>query len=188
MDVESEASIIAGYDAAEAALGPINGVIANAGTTSRAMALDITTAQYDQVFNVNARGVFLTAREGAKRVMARKDDGKVVLVSSIGAMKVLPGSTAYCASKAAVVMMGKGMAREWANRGINVNVICPGYIKTELNAAWFDEEGGKKQIANFPRRRLMEEGDLDAMIAYLMSDASKSITGSVFTLDDGQTL
>ena len=85
-------------------------------------------------------------------------------------------------------MMGKSMAREWANRGINVNVICPGYVETELNTEWFGEEGGKKQVASFPRRRLMVEEDLDGMALYLASDASRAITGSVFTLDDGQTL
>ncbi len=85
-------------------------------------------------------------------------------------------------------MMGRSLAREWANRGINVNVVCPGYVETELNADWFTEEGGKKQIAGFPRRRLMVEADLDAMILYLASDAARAITGSVFTLDDGQTL
>jgi NAD(P)-dependent dehydrogenase (short-subunit alcohol dehydrogenase family) len=188
MNVEDEKSIIAGYDAAEAALGPINGVIANAGMNSRALAADITAEEFDSVFAVNTRGVFLTAREGARRIMKEKADGRIVLVSSIGATKVLPGLTAYCSSKAAVVMMGRSLSREWANRDINVNVLCPGYIKTELNSEWFDEEGGKKQIAGFPRRRLMEESDLDAIVSYLMSDASRSVTGSVFTIDDGQTL
>lgn len=188
MNVEDEASIVAGFDAAEAALGPINGIIANAGMNSRALAADITAAEYDQVFAVNTRGVFLTAREGARRIMKAKVDGRIVLVASIGATKVLPGLMAYCSSKAAVLMMGKGLSREWANRGINVNVLCPGYIRTELNSEWFDEEGGKKQVAGFPRRRLMEETDLDGIIAYLMADASRAVTGSVFTIDDGQTL
>jgi NAD(P)-dependent dehydrogenase (short-subunit alcohol dehydrogenase family) len=85
-------------------------------------------------------------------------------------------------------MMGKSLAREWANRGINVNVVCPGYVETELNADWFAADGGKAQIATFPRRRLMQADDLDAMLLYLASDASRAVTGSVFTLDDGQTL
>jgi NAD(P)-dependent dehydrogenase (short-subunit alcohol dehydrogenase family) len=141
---------------------------------------------------VNVRGVFLTAREGAKRMMAagsrESGRGRIVLIASIGAHKVLPGLTAYCTSKAAVAMMGRSLAREWANRGINVNVLCPGYALTELNAEWFDETGGKAQIASFPRRRLMDVSDLDAMALYLASDASGAITGSVFTLDDGQSL
>lgn len=192
MDVTSEASVVAGFDAAEKALGPVDTVFANAGMNNRALASEITVEAWDDVMAINVRGVFLTAREGARRMMAagsrESGKGRVILVASIGAVKVLPGLTAYCASKASVLMMGRSLAREWANRGINVNVICPGYVLTELNADWFDEEGGKKQIAGFPRRRLMAEEDLDAMALYLASDASRAITGSVFTLDDGQTL
>jgi len=192
MDVADEASVIAGFDVAEAALGPIDTVIANAGMNSQAMAVDLAVEGFDEVMAINVRGVFLTAREGARRmfVAGSKESrrGRVVLISSIGAHKVLPGLTAYCASKAAVVMMGKGMAREWAGRGVNVNVVCPGYIETELNADWFASEGGQRQVAGFPRRRLMAEEDLDAMILYLAADASRAVTGSVFTLDDGQSL
>lgn len=192
MDVTDEASVIAGYDAAETALGPVDTVFANAGMNNRALATEITDEAWDEVMAINVRGVFITAREGAKRMMAagsrETGRGRIILVSSIGALKVLPGLTAYCTSKAAVLMMGKSLAREWANRGINVNTICPGYVLTELNAEWFGEEGGKKQVAGFPRRRLMDEQDLDAMALYLASDASRAITGSVFTLDDGQTL
>jgi NAD(P)-dependent dehydrogenase (short-subunit alcohol dehydrogenase family) len=84
--------------------------------------------------------------------------------------------------------MGKTLAREWANKGINVNVICPGYIETELNADWFASEGGQKQVAGFPRRRLMVQEDLDPVISWLTSDASQSVTGSVVTVDDGQSI
>ena len=192
MDVTDEASVMAAFDTAQARFGVVDTVIANAGMNNRAMAVEIGAAEWDEVMAINVRGVFLTAREGAKRMLAAgfkaTGRGRVILVASIGAVKVLPGLTAYCTSKAAVAMMGKSLAREWANRGVNVNVICPGYIVTELNADWFGEDGGKQQVAGFPRRRLMEEGDLDGMIGYLSSDASRATTGSVFTLDDGQTL
>jgi len=192
MDVTDETSVIAGFDSAEASLGPIDTVFANAGMNSRGMAVEVSAEAFDAVMAINVRGVFLTAREGARRMMAagsrESGRGRVVLVSSIGATQVLPGLAAYCASKAAVVMMGKCLAREWANRGININVLCPGYVETELNADWFTEDGGKRQIAGFPRRRLMEATDLDAIATYLASDAARAITGSVFTLDDGQTL
>ena len=192
MDVQDEASVIAGFDAAEAALGPIDSVIANAGMNSEGMATDVPVEEFTRVLDVNVKGAFLTAREGARRMMAAgsKDSGRgrIVLIASIGAFNVLPGLAAYCASKAAVLQMGKVMAREWANRGVNVNIVCPGYIETELNADWFGSEGGKRQVAAFPRRRLMEESDLDAVIAYLASDAARAVTGNVFTIDDGQTL
>ena len=109
-------------------------------------------------------------------------------MASMGAHTVLPGLTAYCTSKAAVVMMGKSLAMEWARRGINVNVVCPGFLETELNSDWFAREGGKAQIDSFPRKRLMVEADLDPILLYLGADASRALTGSVFTLDDGQSL
>jgi len=192
MDVQDEASVIAGFDAAQAALGPVDSVICNAGMNSVGLAVEIPAEEFERVLSVNLKGPFLTAREGARRMMSafprEAQRGRIVIVASIGAHMVLPGATAYCASKAGVAMLGKGLAREWANRGINVNVVCPGYIETELNSDWFASEGGKKQLSGFPRRRLMKEADLDPIVLYLLSDASRTVTGSVITLDDGQSL
>jgi NAD(P)-dependent dehydrogenase (short-subunit alcohol dehydrogenase family) len=192
MDVEDEASVIAGYDAVEAAFGPPDSVIANAGISLQGSALDISIDDFDKVLAVNTRGVFLTAREGARRMIKAgspaSERGRILLVASIGAHKVLPGLTAYVTSKAATAHMGKSLAREWARKGINVNVLCPGYIKTELNDEWFDSEGGQNLVATFPRKRLMETADLEAMALYLTSDAARAVTGSVFTVDDGQSL
>ena len=192
MDVEDEASVIAAYDAVEAGLGGVDSVIANAGISVQGSALDIAIDDFDKVLAVNTRGMFLTAREGARRMIragcADSGRGRVLLVASIGAHKVLPGLTAYCTSKAGTAMMGKSLAREWARKGINVNVLCPGYIRTELNSDWFDQEGGQKLVASFPRKRLMAESDLAPMALHLMSDASAAITGAVFTVDDGQSL
>jgi NAD(P)-dependent dehydrogenase (short-subunit alcohol dehydrogenase family) len=192
MDVEDEASIIAAYDAVEARLGVPDAVIANAGVSVQGLALDIAAEDFDKILGVNTRGVFLTAREGARRMIKAGSEqsgrGRVLLVASIGAHKVLPGLTAYCASKAATAMLGKSLAREWVRKGINVNVLCPGYIRTELNSDWFDSEGGRKLVAGFPRRRLMDEDDLTATALYLCSDAARAVTGSVFTVDDGQSL
>ncbi|SFJ05344.1 SDR family NAD(P)-dependent oxidoreductase [Caulobacter sp. UNC279MFTsu5.1] len=192
MDVEDEASVIAAYDAVEAAFGAPGSVIANAGINIEGSALDLAIEDFDKVLAVNTRGVFLTAREGARRMIrAGSPDsrrGRILLVASIGAHKVLPGLTAYVASKAAAAHMGKSLAREWARKGINVNVLCPGYIRTELNDDWFDSEGGRKLMATFPRQRLMETSDLEALALYLTSDAARAVTGSVFTVDDGQSL
>jgi NAD(P)-dependent dehydrogenase (short-subunit alcohol dehydrogenase family) len=101
---------------------------------------------------------------------------------------VLPGLATYCATKAGVAMLGRSLAREWARQGININSVCPGFLETELNRDWFASEGGQKQIQGFPRKRLMVEADLDPMLLYLGSDAARAVTGSVFTLDDGQSL
>jgi NAD(P)-dependent dehydrogenase (short-subunit alcohol dehydrogenase family) len=192
LDVEDEGSVIAGFDAAERAMGPVDVVINNAGMNSQGLAVDLSMEAFDQLFNVNVRGVFLCAREGAKRMMARgvKDTsrGRVINIASIGAHTVLPGLTAYCTSKAAVAMMTKSLAREWARQGISVNAICPGYVETEINADWLKQEGGQRMVAGFPRKRMMEARALDHTLLFLAGAHSGSTTGAVITIDDGQSL
>jgi NAD(P)-dependent dehydrogenase (short-subunit alcohol dehydrogenase family) len=192
MDVSNEASVIAAYDRIEGTFGTPDSIIANAGMNIEGPATEIAVEDFNRVMGVNLTGVFLTVREGARRLMAagarERGHGRIVIVSSITANAVEPGLAAYSASKAAVQQMGKVLARDWVRQGINVNSICPGYVRTELNSEWFDTEAGQKHIAKFPRRRLMAEDSLDAMLLYLASDASAAITGSSFTLDDGQSL
>ena len=190
MDVTRGADIIAGFDAAEAAFGgPVDTVIANAGVDGAGMATTISEEEIEQTLAINLKGAILTAREGARRMMAHGvTRGRIVLIASITAFEPSPGLVAYAASKAGVVQAGRTLAREWARAGINVNTVSPGYIRTAINDAWFDTEPGKKQIAKFPKRRLMGEEGLDAMILFLCSDASEFVTGADFVLDDGQTL
>lgn len=190
MDVADEASTIAAYDAAEAAFGPVDGVVANAGIQVEGLATDIAIEDFDQVFAVNVRGVFLTAREGARRMRAAgiAERGRIVIISSITSKMITPGVTAYSASKAAVGHMGRLLAREWTRQGPNVNLLSPGYIQSELAGDWFETEGGQKQMSKWPRRRMLDEDALDPMLVYLLSDDSKGVTGSDFTIDDGQSL
>ena len=192
LDVADESSTIAAFNEAESTFGRIDSVIANAGTNFEGPALDLAVEDFDDLFAVNVRGVFLTVREGARRMIAsgsRADArGRIVIVSSITAQHVAPGLGAYSATKAAVTQLGRVLARDWARLGINVNMILPGYIQTELNDDFFGSEAGDRFIARFPRRRLMAADDLIPMLAYLASDASRAITGAAFTLDDGQSL
>lgn len=192
MDVTDEASTLAAYDAAEAAFGPVTSIIANAGVNIEKSVFDMTVAEFDQIYAVNQRGVFLTVREGARRLIAagskQSGVGRVVIIASITANSIWPGLAPYAATKAAVQHMGKVMARDWVRLGINVNSICPGYIATEINDGFLETEFGARMIAAFPRKRLEAIGDLDAMILYLASDASAGVTGASFTIDDGQSL
>lgn len=192
MDVADEASVVAGYDAAEAAFGTVDTIIANAGISGEGLTEEQSVESFDQVLAINLRGVFLTAREGARRLMAAgsRDSGRgrVVITSSITAFEVSGGLAAYSATKAGVLQMGKVMARDWIRKGINVNVICPGYIKTAINADWFDTEAGSRQVQKFNRRRLMVESDLDIPLLWLASDASRAVTGTAIVVDDGQML
>ena len=189
MDVMREADIVAGFDAAEEAFGTVDTVIANAGIDGAGMAVDMPEEEIERTLAVNLKGAILTAREGAKRMMtAGVARGRIVMIASITAFEPSPGLVAYSASKAGVVQAARSMAREWARSGICVNTISPGYIRTAINDAWFDTEPGKKQIARFPKRRLMGEEGLDGVVLFLCSDAAEFVTGSDFVLDDGQTL
>jgi len=192
MDVTDEASIAAAYDAAETAFGTIDTVIANAGVSAPGRSTEIALNDVRSVFDTNLLGVFLTAREGARRLIAagsrENGRGRILLIGSITAILTGQGETAYAASKAAVAHMGRNFAREWVRQGVNVNVIQPGYILTEMAGDWFASDAGKAQIAGFHRRRLQPIDSLDAMVLYLCSDDAAYTTGSVITLDDGQSL
>ncbi|WP_067109228.1 SDR family NAD(P)-dependent oxidoreductase [Sphingopyxis granuli] len=192
LDVTDEASTKAAYDAAEAAFGTVDTIIANAGVATEKVALGLAVEEVDGLLAANVRGVFLTVTEGARRLEAagsrERQHGRVVIIGSITADKVFPATSVYGATKAAARHMGKAFAREWARRGINVNVIQPGYFESEMTAELFSSEAGRKFVASFPRQRLRPASDLHAPLLFLASDASAGVTGSVITVDDGQTL
>jgi NAD(P)-dependent dehydrogenase (short-subunit alcohol dehydrogenase family) len=192
LDVADAAAIGPALDKAQAALGPLSILINNAGVGGEGMALDVGVETFDQTFAVNVRGVFFAAREAARRMIdngeAAAGHARIVNIASIAASTVLPGLSVYCASKASVAMMTKALAREWARPQIAVNAICPGYIETEINAHWFKTEGGLKQIKGFPRRRLMDEDVLDDALLMLSGKSGAFMTGSLISIDDGQSL
>jgi NAD(P)-dependent dehydrogenase (short-subunit alcohol dehydrogenase family) len=192
LDVADAEAIGPALDEVEAGLGPVSILVNNAGVGGEGLALDVSLEDFDRTFAVNVRGTFIAAREAARRMIAsgvaERGSGRIVNLASIASQTVLPGLSAYCGSKAAVAMMTKGMAREWARRGIAVNALAPGYIETEINAHWWPTEGGQKQLKGFPRRRLMQESDLDAAFLMLVGPAASAITGSLIVVDDGQSL
>ncbi len=192
MDVTDEASTIAAYDAAEAAFGTVDTIVANAGVATEKMAMSLSVADVDGLLAANIRGVFLTATEGAKRLDAagsrEKQHGRIILIGSITAEKIFPATSVYGATKAAVRHLGRSLAREWARRGINVNIIQPGYFESEMTAALFESDAGAQMVKSFPRQRMRPATDLHAPLLFLASDASIGVTGSVITVDDGQSL
>lgn len=193
LDVQDVQSIKRAVAATEEALGPISILINNAGVNGAGRALDVTPEQYDELFGTNLRGAYFMAAEVAKRMIARhKNDpqstGRIINIASAAAHVLLPGLSLYNMSKAAMVMMTKALAREWARQGVSVNAINPGYIETELNSEWFHSEKGKAQIASFLRRRLNQARDLDGALLLLCSDSSAIMTGAVLDVDDGQSL
>ena len=192
MDAADEPSTIAAFDAAEAAFGPVDTVVANAGVNLPGSALGISIEDFDKTVAVNLRGVFLTVREGARRMIKAGSPetgrGRAVIISSITGHHPSPAVAPYSATKAAVTQMGRALAKDWAGKGINVNVIAPGYMLSDMTEELWEIDRGKKLLGGFARQRLMSVEALDPMLLYLSSDASAEVTGSVFTIDDGQTL
>ena len=192
LDVADAETIPAAFGEIEMALGPVSILINNAGVGGEGQALDLTVETWDQTFDVNVRGVFFAAQAAARIMLANgtaeRADARIVNIGSIASHTVLPGLSAYNASKASVAMLTRSLAREWTRKGIAVNALCPGYIETDINGFWWGTEGGQKQLKLFPRRRLMEASDLDAAFMMLCGPAARAIAGSVITIDDGQTL
>lgn len=192
LDVADAGAIGPAMDRVEAALGPLSILVNNAGVSVEASALDMSVEDWDAVYAVNVRAVFIGAREAAKRMIASgvaaQERGRIVNIASIGAFKALVGLPAYTSSKAAVAMLTKSLARDWAKKGISVNAIQPGYVSTELNGEFLAGEYGQRMIAGFPRRRLMQENDLDAALLLLCGPGARTITGTALTVDDGQSL
>jgi len=188
LDVTDTQSISDCIATVEGDLGPLDILVNNAGMNVQALPADVTPEGFDTMFDTNVRGAFFMAQAAGRSMIARGQGGRIVNIASIGAHTVLPGLTIYCMTKAAVGMMTKSLAKEWARHQINVNAMCPGFIETELNSDWFKSEGGQKQIRTWPRRRLGLEEDLDGTLLLLASDHSRFITGALFTTDDGQSL
>lgn len=192
LDVADAREIPRTLDTVEAKLGPIDILVNNAGIDGAGAALDIDVERFDTTFAVNTRAVFVCAREAAKRMItsgaAAAGKARIINIASIAAFEALPGLSAYCASKAAVVSLTKSFAREWARHNIAVNALCPGYIESEINADWFSSEPGRKQIAGFARRRLVSLEHLNTALLMLAGEGATAMTGSAIVIDDGQSL
>jgi NAD(P)-dependent dehydrogenase (short-subunit alcohol dehydrogenase family) len=188
LDVTDASRIAPTLDKAEAVLGHIDILVNNAGMSANGPVADIALAEFDTVMATNLRAPFALAQELGKRMIARGKGGRIINIASITAFRVLPGSAPYCISKAGLAMMTQCLAKEWARYDINVNAICPGFIETELNDAWFESAKGKAQIQSFPKRRLQKPEDLDATLLMLASDESRAITGALLNVDEAQSL
>jgi NAD(P)-dependent dehydrogenase (short-subunit alcohol dehydrogenase family) len=192
LDVTDEASVIAAYNVAEARFGLVDSIVANAGVGTGGRSTDVPLAGRHAVCDTNLLGPYLTVREGARRLIAagsrERENGRVVLIGSITAQMNGLGDAAYAATKAGLAHLGRQFAREWVRQGVNVNTLHPGIIQTPINEDWYASKRGMEDIAAQPRRRLLDEGALDDMLLYLLSDRARQVTGSTFAIDDGQSL
>lgn len=189
LDVTSEASIAAAYDAAQARFGrPCDVIVNNAGIAVTKPLLQQTAADFDQVIDVNLRGCLLVAQEGARRLVSAKQPGVIVNIASVLGVRVIPGVVGYTAAKAGLIQMTRQMAVELARHGIRVNALAPGYIATELNAEFFASDPGQAMIKRVPQRRLGQVDDLAGPLLLLASAAGAHMTGSVLTVDGGHSV
>ena len=198
LDVTDHASIKAAVAHAETEAGPIDILVNNSGVASTQRLVDVTPDDYDFVMRTNTEGAFFVAQEVAKRMIARAKGNekngvpekpmRIINIASVGGLRVMPQIGVYCMSKAAVVHMTRAMAVEWGRYGINVNAICPGYIRTEINEAQFDSEAGQKLVAMLPRHRVGDPSDLDGLMLLLAADESRFINGAIMTADDGHSV
>ena len=165
--------------------GGFDVVVANAGISSTAAAIEESEADFDAVLETNLKGVFLVAQAAARRMRDEGKGGAIVNIASILGLRVAGHLAAYAASKAAVIQLTKTLALEWARYGIRVNALCPGYIETQINRDFFQSDAGEALINRIPSRRLGRAEELDGPLLLLASQAGSYMTGSVLVVDGG---
>jgi len=183
-DVEDEASVKSAFAALAAKAGRIDGLVNNAGLYLDGRSAELPTAQYEKVMNVNARSVFVCAREVYPHM--EKAGGTIVNIGSFFDKLGVKRTLAYCASKAAVGAITRCLAVEWAAKKIRVLDVAPGYIETELNA-----EALKGPLAGFLKARVPVGGpgsadEVARLVALLFAEDLPFLTGETITIDGGQ--
>ena len=178
LDVRDNSSVTKAFLA-----DPYDVVINNAGISGSGRALEMKIEEFESVLQTNLLGVFAVAQAAAQKMSSR--GGSIINIASILGLRVAGQVCAYTASKAAIVQLTKALALEWARYHIRVNAICPGYIETPFNKAFFKSEAGQALISRIPQRRLGQLSDLDAPLLLLASDASSYMTGSILVVDGG---
>jgi NAD(P)-dependent dehydrogenase (short-subunit alcohol dehydrogenase family) len=189
-DVTDEASVRGMVDTVTERLGPIDVLINNAGVVENAPAEETTLESWQRVLSVNLDGVFLCAKHVGRQMLDR-GGGRIVNVSSMSAFDVnVPQKQAsYNVTKAGVSMLTKSLAVEWADRGVRVNAIAPGYMRTELvdEVLANNPEMEETWLENTPMGRLGRPEELRELVVYLASDASSYMTGTTVVMDGGYT-
>lgn len=166
--------------------GHIDILVNNAGITRDNLIMKMSEEDFDKVIEINLKGCFNTIRH-LSRQMIRQRSGKIINVASVSGVLGNAGQANYAASKAGIIGLTKTMARELASRGICVNAVAPGFIKTEMTEVLPDNirEGVTGQI---PLKRFGETKDIAEMIAFLVSDKADYITGQVIHVDGGMAM
>lgn len=158
-------------------------LVNNAGITRDRLLLRMTEEDWDAVINVNLKGTF-NCTKAVVRHMSRQRSGKIVNIASVSGEMGNPGQANYSASKAGVIGFTKTIAREFAQRGINVNAVAPGYIQTPMTDA-IPEKAKEELKRLIPMERLGRPEDVAEAVLFLVSDSSSYITGQVLNVNGG---
>jgi NAD(P)-dependent dehydrogenase (short-subunit alcohol dehydrogenase family) len=189
-DVAVEADVMQMFDMAESRLGPLQGVVINAGIVAPSQALaDMTAQRLKRMFEVNTYGAYLCAREAARRLPRDRGGGggSIVLVSSAATRLGSPHEYVdYAGSKAALDTLTIGLARELGQQGVRVNAVRPGLIETEIHASGGQPDRAQRLGAATPMGRAGRPEEVAEAIVWLLSDAASYATGAILDVAGGR--
>lgn len=184
-DVGERASLEGLLAAAVAAFGKVDILINCAGRTGRVPTLDVTDAQWNEIFETNLTGMLRSCQVFGRHMLER-GYGRIVNIASLASFVALHEVAAYNASKAGVAALTKTLAVEWAPKGVCVNAIAPGVFRTELNSKLLDgTPRGQEFLMRTPMRRFGKVEELQGAATFLASEAASFVTGTVLVVDGG---
>ena len=186
-DVSSEAAVGALFAATLERFGSIDVLVNSAGVIEKVQrTTDQELADWERVMSVNARGTFLCCREAGRSMVAQRS-GAIVNIGSVAGLVGIPGSNAYGPSKAAVTMMSRNLACEWARFNVRVNCVAPGYIDAPMSRELFEAGAAVSDAAlkRVPMARFGSTAEIANVVLFLVSPLASFITGAVLPVDGG---
>jgi 3-oxoacyl-[acyl-carrier protein] reductase len=182
-EVTDTASVDAAFSEVEAAQGPIEVLVANAGITRDQLLMRMSDEDFGAVLDTNLTGAFRCVRRASKG-MIRLRRGRIVLVSSVVGLYGGPGQVNYAASKAGLVGIARSVTRELGGRGITANVVAPGFIETDMTAS-LPPETKETYVKAIPAGRFATPEEVAQVVRFLACDAAGYISGAVVPVDGG---
>jgi NAD(P)-dependent dehydrogenase (short-subunit alcohol dehydrogenase family) len=187
-DVSKKSEVEAMFERIERELGPLWLLVNNGGLLRASPTPETTEEEWDEVFAVDAKGVFLCAQAAIRRMIPRQS-GRILNIASIAGLIVRTRQIAYSSAKAAVIHFSRCLAVEMARHGITVNCLCPGMTHTEMIVQSFAERGIDLEaaISLIPTGRMATPADHAHLVAHFASDEAAHVTGQVVAVDGGQS-